>query len=176
LQWLKLTHNYRFLSNRPGAPGVYFEVQLKNETGQPMVRIKVPADDANFWVRHRQALLARGLAEDQPIQAPPGEVVAAPHQQVPTVPIWDLSEGRTLYIRTVPEHLIPRDRPVFRPAEWSLMLARSYVRYLCRQHGAASAELIRHTRDAIPPAVLFVGEPPAGTFDDLIATFGELHR
>ena len=75
----------------------------------------------------------------------------------------------------MPEHLIPRDRPVFRPSEQSLLLARSYARYLCRTHGAATAELIRHTGEPITPAVMFTsGQPPAAAVNELISSFGEL--
>jgi hypothetical protein len=78
-----------------------------------------------------------------------------------------------LSVRTVPEHLLPRDRQVFRPSEWSLLLAQSYGRHLCRAHGAASVEIIRRTREAIPPAVLNLPEPPAELFETLSANFGE---
>jgi hypothetical protein len=69
-----------------------------------------------------------------------------------------------------------RGSPVFRPSEWSLVLARSYARHLCRTHGAASAEIIRHTRDPIYPVVLFEREPAADAFQDLVASFGEMPR
>jgi hypothetical protein len=173
---LKMTHNYHFPSNRPAPPGVFFEVRLKDETGELLKTIRVPDENASFWVRHRQSLLAQALADDQPVQPRAGEVVAAPGKQVQTVDIWDTAENNTLRLRSVPEHLIPRERPVYRPSEWSLVLARSYARYLCRVHGAASAELIRHTREPVLPAVMFLEDPPAGTFDELVSSFGELPR
>ena len=176
LRPLKMTHNYHFPSNRPAPPGVFFEVRLKDETGELLKTIRVPDENASFWVRHRQSLLAQALADDQPVQPRAGEVVAAPGKQVQTVDIWDTAENNTLRLRSVPEHLIPRERPVFRPSEWSLVLARSYARYLCRVHGAASAELIRHTREPVMPAVMFLEDPPAGTFDELVSSFGELPR
>jgi hypothetical protein len=174
LQLVKMTHNYHFLTNRPGAPGAYFEARLWDAAGQELATVRFPDASANLWVRHRQGLLARALADDQPVMPPQGEVIAPPQQQVPTVPIWDMVENRRLTIRRVPEHLIPRDRPVFSPSEWSLLLARSYGRYLCRAHGAASAEVVRHTRDPIPPAVMFMDNVQAAAFDELISTFGEV--
>lgn len=171
---LKLSHNYHFAGNRPGLPGVYFEVRLKDAAGKPLRPVRIPDPGANFWVRHRQALLAQALADDRPLSPPGGEVVAAPRQRMRTVPIWDRDADGTLRLRRVAEHLIPRDRTVYRPSEWSLVLANSYVRHLCRRHGASSGELIRHTREPILPAVLFLDEVPAGTFEGLISNFGEV--
>jgi hypothetical protein len=173
---LKMTHNYHFATNRPVSPGVYLEVRLKDATGEILQVVRIPDKKANFWVRHRQTLLAQALADDQPIEPRPGEVIPAPHQQVQEITIWDLNADRTLRLRSVPEHLVPRDRPVSRPSPWSLLLARSYGRYLCRVHNASSAELLRHTREPILPAIMFLDETPPNTFDELIANFGEFPR
>ena len=174
---LKLTHNYHFAGNRPAAPSVYVEARLKDAEGRTLRTLRLPDEGANLWVRHRQALLAQWLTDDQPVQPKLGEAIPAPNQAAPTVSIWDgAGPGRPLALRAVPEHLVPRDRPVFRPSDWSLLLARSYARHLCREHGAASAELVRHTREAILPAVLFLPEPPADALDELISNFGELPR
>jgi hypothetical protein len=171
---LKMSHNYHFATNRPGVPRAFFEVRLKDEAGKPIKTVRLPDARANFWVRHRQGLLAQWLADDRPVQARPGEAIAPPDQEVRRVEIWDTAPDRTLRLRAVPEHLVPRDRAVMRPSQWSLVLARSYVRYLCREHGAASGELIRHTREPVLPAVLFLDEPPADAFEELISNFGEL--
>src|SRR5262249_3155198 len=136
LRPLKMTHNYHFATNRAEMPGVYFEVHLKDESGAVMKTLRYPEKDANPWVRHRQELLARHLLEDRPVPPPAGETVAAPGRQVEMVPIWEMGPGRTLTVRRVAEHLVPRDRPVSRPSDLSLALARSYARYLCRAHGA----------------------------------------
>jgi hypothetical protein len=174
---LKLTHNYHFAGNRPGATAVYVEARLKDAAGRPVATVRLPDETANFWVRHREALLAQWLTDDQPVQPRMGEAIPAPNRAVPTVSIWDgEGPGRPLALRAVPEHLVPRERPVFRPSDWSLLLARSYARHLCRRYGAASAELVRHTREPVLPAVLFLPEPPADAFDELISNFGELPR
>ncbi len=182
LQPLRMTHNYHYRTNRVEASGVFFEVRLKDTDGRVMQTLKFPDDKASFWVRHRQSLLADDLAEDVPVQARPGEAIPAPNQKVAGVTIWDFDtpdgKGRPgqemLRLRQVQEHLIPRDRPVMRPSEWSLILAKSYARYLCRQHSAATAELIRHTREAIQPAVMFFPELPPNIFDELVCSFGEV--
>jgi hypothetical protein len=102
-------------------------------------------------------------------------MIPAPNRAVPTVRIWEIAGNGGLELRTVPEHLVPRDRPVFRASARSLLLARSYARYLCRINGAAKAEVIRHTQEPIPPAVMFMSnQPPAGAFNELTSNFGEL--
>jgi hypothetical protein len=179
LQPTKMTHNYHFLTNRPGGPEVRFEAELLDESGKTIERVQFPEKDAFCWIRHRESLLARALGDDMPVQAPPGEMVAAPGQETRTVTIWDMpSPGQPLELKTVPEHLIPRNRPVERPSEWSLLLARSYARYLCRTHGAASVKIYRYNRDPVMPVVLYPEVQldrilsPA-TFEDRAAFFGE---
>jgi hypothetical protein len=173
---LKMTHNYHFITNRPAVPGVFFEVRLRDEKGYPLQTVSFPQKDAPFAVRHRQILLARGLADDQPVEPRGSEVIPAPNQRVQTVDIWDGAGEWSLVIRSVPEHLVPRDRPVMQPSPWSRVLARSYVRYLCRQHGAASGELIRHTREPLSPLLANGEEPPASAFAELASNFGETKR
>ena len=173
---LKLTHNYHFAGNRPGATAVYVEARLKDAEGRTVATVRLPDERANFWVRHREALLAQWLTDDQPVPPRPGEAIPAPNRAVPTVTIWDVGPDRALALRAVPEHLVPRERPVYRPSDWSLLLARSYARHFCRRHGATSVELVRHTREPVLPAVLFLPEPPADAFDELISNFGELPR
>ena len=175
LQSLGLLNHYHFSSNRPAVPGASFEVRLKDQSGKLLTTVKFPNKDCNFSVRHRQSLLASGLADDQPVEPPQGEVIAAPNRAVPSARIWEMAGTEGLVIQAVPEHLIPRDRPVFRPSEQSLLLARSYARYLCRLHGAVTAEVIRHTQEPIPPAVMFIsGPPPADASGKLASNFGEL--
>lgn len=173
---LKMTHNYHFLRNRPAMAGVWFEVLLKNEEGKVVETVRYPDPQAPFWVRHRQSILANNLADDQPVEARPGEVIPAPNQPVRTVDILVNVKERTLVLKTVPEHLVPRDRAVYRPSDWSMILARSTMRHLLRTHDAASAELVRHTREAVLPAMMFVNEPPADTFKELVTHFGEVKK
>ncbi len=176
LQSLGMANNYHFLRNRPAVPGVSFEIRLRDETGTPLKTVKFPDESANFWVRHRQSLLARGLADDQPVEPPQGEMIPAPNRSAPMVQIWEMAGNQQLQLRRVPQHLVSRDRPVYSPSERSLLLARSYARYLCRGNRATRAEVIRHTQEPIPPAVMFMsGPPPPGASNnDLISNFGEL--
>jgi hypothetical protein len=172
LKLLKLTNNYHFAGNRPAVPGVFLEVKLKNAAGEPLKTLHLPDPDANAWVQYLQTVFIQGLVPDQPIAPPQGEVVPAPNQQPRMVRIWE--GNQSLRLSQVPEHLIPRNRPVYGPTEWSLVLVHSCVRYLCRTYGAASAEVIRHSRDVIPPGVLSMGPPPPMALADLIASYGDI--
>lgn len=171
---LKMTHNYHFASNRVGQPSARFEVRLKDASGNLLQTLHFPEAGASFWARHRQTLLAQALTEDLPVTPRGMETIAAPNQQTRTVDLWDIAGEHRLRLRTVPEHLVTRDRPVYRPSDWAQLLARSYVRHLCRAHGAASGELVRHTREAIGPGVLFGDDLPADAFDELMSSFGEV--
>ena len=62
LQSLGMMNHFHFNSNRPAVPGVSFEVRLKDASGKHLTTVKFPDGDSNFSVRHRQSLLAHGLA------------------------------------------------------------------------------------------------------------------
>jgi hypothetical protein len=174
LEWVKMPQSYHFADNRPGGPGVVLEVRLKDADGQPLATQRLPDPSANFWVHRREVLLARRLGEDQPVQPVPGEAIPPADQPARTVTIWEISRPHHLTMRAVAEHLVPRDRPVFAPSPWALVLLRSYARRLCRVHGAAAAEIVRYSREPIPPAALFQKEPPADALEELVSDFGVL--
>jgi hypothetical protein len=111
-----------------------------------------------------------------PATTPQAELVAAPGQKVPMVDIWDEYEPNKMRLKKTDQNLIPRDRLVIRPNEWAVLLVRSYTRYLCRTHGAASGEFIRYNRNGIPPGVLFMDNIPPGAFDEITSNFGEISR
>jgi hypothetical protein len=175
LDGLKLTDNYHFFTNHPKLPGVYLEIRLLDDSGDEIKTVKLPDDGANPWVRYRQSLLARALADDQLVILPPGEAIAAAGQTLPDIQFWH-GENRNLKLRSAHPNLVPRDQPVFRPAEWSLLLTRSYARHLCRLHGAASAEIIRHSQEPIPPLMLFNENVPPVEYAELICNFGKISR
>lgn len=183
LQCVKMTHNYHFATNRPHIPGNSFEVRLKDKEGREIATVQFPEDNANPWVRHRQELLALWLADDQAVQLRMGEKVAAPNQEPPAVQYWEEQRREKAYeplvrtLQTKPEHLVDRERGMpLRPSERSLILARSYLRFLCRKHGAASAEMSwRYYRplssnDGSNPDI------PDSAIDLTINHFGELPR
>jgi hypothetical protein len=170
---LCMTNDYHFKSNMPAPFAAYFEVVLKNERGDVIKKLTFPDEKANFWVRHRQAILAQGLAEDQPVQTQATEVVAAPGKDVGKVEFWDMVDG-DLRLKSVETHLVPKDRQVMKPSEWSMLLAHSYMRHLCKEHKAASAELVRISRGLIMPMDLFMSRPDA--MKQLSSHFGEYRR
>ncbi|MCS7046961.1 MAG: hypothetical protein NZO58_11440 [Gemmataceae bacterium] len=175
LEVVRMTHNYK-LRVDVNRPSVYFEAHLKDANGNVVKTVKVPDPKANFWVRHRQQLLADGLFEDLPVPPPGSERLGAPKKTY-----WEASD-KQFVLKTVPEHLVPRNPPVMSPSPWSLLLAQSYMRYLCRTHRAASAELVRHSRDAVlppnllPPMMLESGQLPPQLFEEFVANFGVYRR
>jgi hypothetical protein len=194
-EYLRVVHSYHFMSNRAGdVPGVRFEVRLKDANGKALETVKFPEASANPWVRHREQLLAAGLAPDMPVEMPQGEVLPAPGAKSPTVSMWAIpgdtfggpggetkieqpANGKIqLHLRKVPQHLVPRNRPVMQPSDWGILLARSYARYLCRSHGAATAEVVRYSRDSIPPEAMTTAQSAGQAFEDLPAYFGEVSQ
>ena len=170
LKPLRQTHNYHFVTNQPEVTSVSFEVRLKDRTGR-VTKLKFPDETQNPWVRFRQE-----LAEDDPVQLPRGELIPAPGQKMQKVKYWNSAPGET-EMRLIEKdiNLVPKDRPISRPREWSQLLARSYIRHLMRQYpDAASAELIRIIRDPVMPGLMYMDEPPAGTFNELVFNFGEV--
>jgi hypothetical protein len=177
LQPLQMTHNYHFEANKTPPVAVYFEVHLKDSLGTVVKTLKFPNEKANFWVRHRQEQLALWLAADEPLQPRGSEKIAAPRQKADEVEFWEMTEPGTLRLKRLPEHLAPRDQAAIRPTERAKMLAASYLRYLCREYGAESAELVRCHRDTIMPIVLFMPEPPSDEGRMTVKShFGEYHR
>ena len=69
---------------------------LRDGEGRTFETLTLPDRRANFWVRHRQALLAQGLTDDLPVQPRAGEAIPAPGQPVAAVAIWDVAEGSNL--------------------------------------------------------------------------------
>jgi hypothetical protein len=172
LRVVRMTNSYNFSTNRPGASEAIIEAQLKIKDTGELKTVKLPDPNANFWVRHRQSLLAAGLRDDMPVPPPQGEAVAAPGGQVRMIPIWS-GEGGMLKIVPTPEHLIPRGPQVMRPGDWARLLARSYGRYLCRSQSAISTDIVRRWRNPIPPPPLLMGQdiPP---LEEFAADFGEI--
>jgi len=189
LEPLRLTHNYQYTPDRPLKvstwdagnrlliSSVYFEALLKDAKGVLIRTIKFPGDTGNFWVRHRYKLLALGLGNDQPVQVSRAEVVQAPGKKMGKVAFWDASDQKLWKLTTEDEHMVPKDRPILQPSEWSLLLARAYQRYLLRQYDdAASVELIRHSKDPVLPDFMYLPNPPPNTFNELVCSFGEYRR
>jgi hypothetical protein len=177
LEPLRMTHNYHFGTNRPANVAVYFEAHLKDEFGKVTV-LKFPDDKANIWVRHRQEMLAQNLAQDQPMPPLANQRVAADGGELPKVEIWASEGPWTMRLKLVDELQVPRNQQVEQPSAWSKALAQSYMRYLCRQHKAVSAELIRYSRPTVMPAMLFLTEQPniGDSFTELKSNFGEYRR
>jgi hypothetical protein len=177
LQAIKLTHNYHFPSNSTNMTGIYLEARLTDRDGN-QVTIKLPEDDANFWVRQRQSLLASSLGEDRPYMPQGAPKVVPEGQKAPSVLVWDRPEGETKeWLREVEEQKLSRVMPTMRPNPVALLLANSYARYLCRQYGAEKVELVRYYQSRIPPLLMDEQQQPLpGFFSKQTSYFGELPR
>jgi hypothetical protein len=174
---LKMTQNYHFPNNRPSVPGAVLEIRLQDKEGEVIKTIWFPDRDAYAAIRRRQALALRWFIDDRPIQPPQGEKIPAPGGKIPEVATWEDVEGemRKITLTLVPEIEVKRNRPVVGPTEWSLVVLRSFVRHLCREHGADSAEVVRMSREPIPPRILFEREVPP-LMDKLQSNYGRLSR
>jgi hypothetical protein len=172
LRYLRLGLVYHEYANKnPAWPGVYLEFRLKDKEGKDIKTVRIPDEDANWAVRHRQAMLTLVFGDDRQITPRQTEMIPAPGQTVPVYQVWEMEKGQ-LRIQKMDENRIPRDHPVFGPTEAMFVLAQSYSRYLCETHGAAKAELIRHFQRPIRPYVL-TEDVPARAFDEIISNFGE---
>jgi hypothetical protein len=156
LAGLKINPNYRFESNRPEAPGVYFIARVKDAAGSVVATVRVPDPDANPWVRYREGRLAQWLGQDMMVPPPQAPKLPAPGQQPSLVTYWKKTAGEhTFQLVEEPEHLVDRRGPAFQPSPMSLLMARSYTRFLCRAHGGTSVEIERHMKAPIPLSLLF---------------------
>lgn len=175
---LRMTNDYHFKSNMSTPYAAYFEAILKNDRGDIFMKLTFPDPKANFWVRHRQEILAQGLAQDQPLPPQMSEKLPVPGQELQTVEFWDFNqaEPNVLRLKSAPSHLVPRDRS--RPSEWSRLLAESYMRHLAKEHNAASVELVRHSREIVLPDYMFAMRPDqfSEKFKETLSYFGEHRR
>src|SRR5262245_55978178 len=144
LQAVGLADRYHFPSNDPHMPGVYLVFRLKDGSGSDVGTVRLPDPSANFWVRHRQTLLARNLGGDEPLTLPQSEVIAAPNQQVQELVYWQEQPNEWGRLRLARQSVnqFDRNRMYLRPADSALVCARTYARYLCRTNGAEKAEVV----------------------------------
>jgi hypothetical protein len=181
---LHLTNNYHFISNMPERTTVRFEVNVLDENGTSIKKVMFPDPNANFWVRHRQSLLAQGLGDDRPTNLPESERVPNPERKV-----WHPARGDQK-LGSHPENRLIDERNAMRktgdmmgfmqPSPWSEVLAASYARHVAHVYGGAKAEIIRMSREPINPAIVLPVAPPKNLFDrsfkTLVSNFGAYSR
>jgi hypothetical protein len=177
LQALRLTHNYHFATNNTNSTGITLEARLTDRDGH-QVTVPLPDDGANFWVRHRESLLAGSLGNDVPYIPQGAPKVVKIGEKAPSVLVWDRPEGETKEtLKEVEEHQLSRVRPTMRPNPVALLLANAYARYLCRQYGAANVQLVRYYQERIPPVFMDPQQQPMpGYFTKQSSDFRELPR
>jgi hypothetical protein len=173
---LRMTHNYHFQTNQVSVPGVAFEIKLKDEKGEVFKTFKFPDEHANFWVRQREALLARKLFDDQPVEQR-GSVKIGPQGEKTLIEHWSKGESDMLQLtKSLPtdESLRP---DAMRPSELSKILSQAFMRHACRQHGANWVELVRYSQPPITPMFLLMPNPPTEESLTVFKShFGEYRR
>jgi hypothetical protein len=175
LKLVRLNHDYHFASNQPNQPAYKLEVKLKDRNGQVLQTLSFPDPQANAWVRHRQKLLVGFLANDSVVRTPQSEVIPAPGQKAPEWTYWkplpNSSSQSILATESVND--LPRGGTVYAPSDMEMIFVRSYVRYLLRQHDAASVEMSRIAVEPIPPAVMFDSSFTASAFEPRTYSYGD---
>ena len=102
-------------------------------------------------------------------------MIAPSKDKTREIEYWEPAEPGTLRLKKEVKHKVPNER--FAPSEWSKVLSQSFMRYLCREHGMQSAELVRYSKEAIMPAILFLPDPPTPEMLPVLKSFfGEYRR
>jgi hypothetical protein len=174
LKAIKMDQDYHFVTNNPRLPDVRIETRVREQTDQAVKVVVWPDEKANFWVRHRQSLLAQALGGDMPYNLE-GERAPPEGKDAPRVTIWKQEKDGSMKLDEEREHEIRdlmRSGPVIRPSDLSRILARSYSRFLSRLFPEASAEVIRRSRNSVSPTAFSMGGPPPQAFEDMVANFG----
>jgi hypothetical protein len=179
---LQMTHNYHFATNRPTDFAVYFEVQVTTKL-EEVKTVRIPNDKANFWVRHRQELLAQALVPDQPLP-PPGPRRLAPLQKgergkddgLPKIEVWKSGGDHVLRLSMVTHEDPVLELPDLDQATpRAKLVVRAFARHAMRQHNGVSGEVIRHSRATVVPMDMLRPRPP-DFFKELKSHFGEMQR
>lgn len=176
LSTLKLSSNFHFNECRPTI-STRFEAVLRDELKNEIKRLKFPEETSMPSVRHRHLLLSMELSQDEPLEALAGEWVPSPGKEPRQLPVWRVAEGsREGALGTIAENVIPRDRPIFAPSQTAQIAARSYSRFLCREHHAATCEIVRYTRILYAPMLLTEPtDPNPAPFEEESRSFGVTH-
>ena len=175
---LRLTEDYRFSSNIRQDADHRIEIRLKDKDGKITKTIQLP--DPNAWpgAYQREHLIASLLSKNEAVDAPAGEKIPPPGQQVPMADYWKpLESGKLWKLETTPEHLLPRDDELARPADLSKILAKSLARHATKKYGGESADVALKSKQTF--GALLVAPPVAGTpkpepqdFDPIEFVFG----
>ncbi len=168
LESLRMTHDYHFATNRVSVPDVKFQIKLYDKHNKVIDTLDFPENAPNPWVRHRLEIMAQQLGDDMPVSPRLGESIGKV-----MINVWE-PDGDANVIKQIRPHEISKDRPVFAPSPRSILIARAYVRYQCRLHGASSGELVRRSRDPVEPSILVLPQMPREAFQEMVASFGQM--
>lgn len=139
--------------------------------------------DIHVWLQPSeiQSMVAEGVLPPSLLQPEasddPAKLLLPPMLMDPTKKVDAPNQKlRLVTIREVQRGILPRNRPLESPSDWSLILAKSYTRYLCRKYDAESGEIIRYSQAPIMPVLMFVRTPPQDAFIRTEANFGEFPK
>ena len=179
LRLLHMDHDYHFQANHTDLSAVVFEARLLDKDKKEITTLTFPQKKVNFWVRHRQALLAQGLGEDRPVEGSRGNPIAAPGQRSREVEIWEPLKINSPHFVLKKKANITSSEELSGPSARALLLAKAYVRYLGRTQKAAYVELIRRSRNPVLPDMVFThkqlrdqGKDPIYDLTEMNANFG----
>jgi hypothetical protein len=160
LRLLHMDHDYHFQANHMDLPAVILEARLLDKDKKEIATLTFPQKKANFWVQHRQALLAQALGDDRPVEGSRGNPIAAPGQEPKMVEVWEPLKPNSPHaiLKKKANITISATEELNGPSARVSLLEKAYVRYLGRTHKAAYVELVRHWRNPVLPEMVFTNK------------------
>lgn len=177
-QALRLTEDYRFSSNlRPDSDN-QVEIRLKDKDGKVIKTVLLPQSNSWLGSYQREQLIANLLSKNEAVDAPEGEKIPPPGQQVPMASYWKAQGSNKLWkLEITPEHLLPREEEMARPTDLSVILAKSLARHAQKKYGGESADVALRSKQSfgallVAPAGQGVPNLNAEDFDPIEFVFG----
>lgn len=159
LEPLCLANDYHFASNQTMNPTITLEARLFDKNGNREKTLKFPDPEANTWVQNQQRMMTQILGPDPPFQPDPGlgVFIQPPGRKPQRITFWLMEGPRTVGLYQADRHVMRRIGPSLQvPSEGTLILVRSYYRFLKKQYPeAAKIELVRCSRDPVMPHLMF---------------------
>lgn len=177
LDLLRLQDDYHFPTHRANkGTAQRLEVRLKDGSGKEIRTIRLPDPNASPWTRHRQQLLVDIIADYQAISPPEGESIPPPGAKVPMVQYWKSAGPRSMQLKSIEQHLLPRDEELHAPTPYARTAVQSLAQALVKQTGAKTAEIVWHSKPYVGAVALMKDRPKsnADEFQEYSANFGDL--
>lgn len=171
----KNTHAFRFPSIKQEGLEITMEVVLRDATGTVTSKHSFPAPEAPASVRYRQLVLAQQLGNDMPLPPQTGVIIAPAGEKLPTVRWWHQEADRRMVLKEADPNTVPRNQSFMTPSPFQYIVAKSFARFLGRQHPGQKVEIIRAWHEPILPMVLLDRDPPTSDIlRQFQSSYGEL--